>query len=152
MPALLRTPVRQPLSNQRMMAALRSQLPTPQYLAMLHTLALTGQLPVYEPADPSDPHAPPTPTGAYTPPDRQLQHKTLTYLVDKAFAPIEKPAASMLAQRADQQDDARIITNSADARNLTVGELIRRLTLKDEDTNAQAAQPVAAEPHRAPNA
>ena len=141
--------VPQQLSSQRILAQLRSQMPVQEYLGMLHTLAMTGQVPIFDP--PAAPNLPPTRTGQFTPPDRQLQHKTLTFLVDKAFAPLEKPAASRLAQDAEREDEVRSLTSHADARNLTVGELLRRLTAQlpqpqDPAPDAQDPEPVQSGP------
>jgi hypothetical protein len=130
--------------HKRILADIRNQLPVAEYLSVLHTLALTGQMPCYDP--PKAPNLPPTPNGQFTAPDPYLQHKTLTYLVDKAFAPLEKPAAAKAAEQAGQQDDERLLTEVGDARNLTVGELLRRLTHKRLDLQNDAPP----EHHEAP--
>lgn len=140
-------------STQRMLAELRSQLPITEYLSMLHSLAVTGQLPCYDPPPLHDPNAPPRRNGQFTPPDRELQHKTLTFLVDKAFAPIERPAAAALARISEQADEHATLTCHAEARNLTVGDLIRRLTAPAPAPASQEPQPADAqipEPAAAP--
>lgn len=130
-----------PITTQRMLAEIRSQLPVGEYLSVLHTLALTGQMPCYDTAPAHDPHAPPRRNGQFTPPDRELQHKTLTFLVDKAFAPIERPAAATLARAAELVEQHAELTSHADARNLTVSELIRRLAAPAAPPTSDPALP-----------
>jgi len=115
------------VDRQRVLAEIRNSLPVTEYLSVLHTLALTGQMPCYDP--PAAPNLPPTRTGQFTPPDRQLQHKTLTYLLDKAFAPIERPAAARVADTANADDPTEgLLADANAARQLTVGELVRRIS------------------------
>jgi hypothetical protein len=126
--------------HRRILADIRSQLPITEYLNVLHSLALTGTVPEYDP--PSHPGEPPKPNGKFSPPDRVLQQKTLTYLVDKAFAPIEKPAAADV-EASLATDDPHAPVNLERARDLTVGQLVRalRVSIEAERLPAPAPEP-----------
>ncbi len=114
--------------HRRILADIRNQLPVAAYLNVLHTLAVTGMLPEYDP--PAQPGDDPKPNGRYSPPDRVLQQKTLTYLVDKAMQPIDRPHAP--TTRLDVDQDTPLLEQDgqlsiARARSMTVAQLVAAL-------------------------
>lgn len=76
------------MTRAQQLTALRDQLPIHEYLNMLHTLAMTGRMPIYRPG--KTPNDPPEFTGEYTEPDTKAQQQMLQYLVEKAFSGIPK--------------------------------------------------------------
>lgn len=86
------SPTASRMTRAQYLSMLRDQLPVHEYLNVLHTIAMTGRVPVYEPDQASQF---PTFTGSYTEPDRKLQHQTLLYLTEKAFSAMPREAPTV---------------------------------------------------------
>lgn len=111
----MRAPVPVKASPVRALTArvLRDSMPLNDYLGILNILAMTGKIPVYEPAGPRHP---PVFTGEYQELDRSLQIDVLKTLVKAAFDAIPKdlppPAIDLLATLAANPDRLRSLSIS----------------------------------------
>ena len=117
------TPILTPLpmsSRERRLRELeeiRSGLPLPQYLLVLHSAAMTGQIPVFKHQD-NDPRKPVEFTGEYKPLSPDMQVKVATYLVDKAMP--DKPAQ-------ETHGPTELLEMAPDPRRMTRDQLLTML-------------------------
>lgn len=109
------------MTRAQALARLRDQLPVHEYLNILHTLAMTGRMPIYRPG--TTPDDPPVFTGEYTEPDPRAQQQMLQYLVEKAFSGLPK-------QVNIEVNHTQKLVDASRADRMLISELIE--VLKDE--------------------